>query len=190
MKIRMILLLITGAGLIVSAIYFLLINWGIAVVLIIAAVVLFTFNLLLKNVTNHRKNIIAVSIWIMTLIVGYQYSKRVILHIDGKPEKIYVVTGEIDEPAIHSIWKWSNHINVDTSYVVYTSSSLSQLKNIKVIDENGNKISGYGKTISIQKCFSNSSLISIQTKYFKYKSGFAENDKDWYLSAYQKSKCK
>lgn len=187
---RINILIITSAVLIIGAFYFLIINWGISAGLIIGAIVLFILNHSLRKSSNRIKNIIGISIWITALIIGYQFSKRVILHIEGKPEKVFVITGEKNKQAIHSTWKWNNHIKVDSSYVIYTSSSLSQLNNIIIVDENGNEISGYGEGTSTQTCAPNSTLISLQTKYFEPKEGINENDKEWELSAYQMKKCK
>ncbi len=174
----------------IGAFIFLIPNWVIASILFICSIILFVTNRLLNNVSNQRKNVIAISIWIVAFIFSYQFTKRVILHVEGQPDEVFIITGEKNQPAIHSFWKWSHHTNVDTSYVVYTSSSLSQLRNIIVVDQNGKEISGYGTGTSTQMCLQNSSLIGIQTKYFKYKEGFNKNDKEWILSAYKKSKCK
>jgi hypothetical protein len=187
---RINLLILTAGAIMIGAFVFLIPNWLISSILFICSIILFITNRLFKNVLNKRKNVITISIWIVAFFYGYQFTKRVILHVEGQPDNVYIITGVKNQPAIHSIWKWSNHANVDTSYVVYTSSSLSQLRNIIVVDQNGKEISGYGKSTCTQMCLPNSSLIGVQTKYFKYEDGFNENDKGWVLSDYQKSKCK
>jgi len=112
---------------------------------------------------------IGIIYWALIGIYLFNYSRTIVLDVNGTPEIVYVLTDIPDTPKIHSYWKLRNRIKVDSSNVVMTSSNWKQVgENFDVYDQDGKNIGDRGLGRLMEFCENGGILITVQTKYLKF----------------------
>jgi hypothetical protein len=89
----------------------------------------------------------------------------VIIHLEGSPERVNILTNVEGEPEIHSNFLWRKHIEADSTFIIRTSSPGSQLENFNfdIIDTSGKNIGDRGTSTTYGPCGNNSLIIALQT---------------------------
>ncbi|MEM7106604.1 MAG: hypothetical protein AAF519_00165 [Bacteroidota bacterium] len=158
---------ISGWVLLFLSILLYLPTWGGSSYFLVLALPFVILNLLTKNKPRSHKNFLGVVLWVLVALLSLYQTRSIVLHVKGNPEEIYVLTDVCGAPKIHSYFKWNSHTVVDSSFILYTSSSEFDLRhvNFKIKDHKSKNIGPMGTAWDIDD---GGSLITLNTKYFDY----------------------
>ncbi|MEQ8478812.1 MAG: hypothetical protein RIB54_21370 [Fulvivirga sp.] len=127
-------------------------------------------NFLTRRKSRKSKTIVGSGIYAFFILLTLYLTRSVVIHLDGTPERVSILTNVEGEPEIHSNFRWKKHIEADSTFVIRTSSPGFLLEDINfdLKDKSGKNIGGRGTTTTYGTCGNNALIISLQTIYLDF----------------------